>query len=61
MNKYPEDDWLDEARVAIYEETKDMTRNERIAYLKAQAAPVYEEYNIRRVSLLTTLFIIVTI
>jgi hypothetical protein len=48
MNKYSEDDWLDEARVSIYEETKDMTRKERVAYMKEQAAPVYEQYNIRR-------------
>jgi hypothetical protein len=52
MTKYSEDDWLDEARVSIYEETKDMTRKERVAYLKEQAAPFYEKYNIRRASML---------
>jgi hypothetical protein len=52
MNKYSEDDWLDKARVLIYEETKDMTRKERVDYLKKQAAPFYEKYNIRRSSML---------
>jgi hypothetical protein len=52
MNKYSEDDWLDEVRISIYEETKDMTRKERVAYLKGQAAPFYEKYNLRRASML---------
>jgi hypothetical protein len=52
MNKYSEDNWLDEARVSIYEETEDMTRKKRVAYLKEQAAPFYEKYHIRRASAL---------
>ncbi|GHT02269.1 hypothetical protein AGMMS50276_32090 [Synergistales bacterium] len=41
---------LDAIRLAIYEEIKDMTPEEEVAYLKAQVAPIYEQYNIRRVS-----------
>ncbi|GHS95426.1 hypothetical protein AGMMS50276_10970 [Synergistales bacterium] len=51
MIHYPEDDWLDEARVALYEETKDMTIEEEVAYLRAQAAPILEQYNIKPISL----------
>ncbi|GHV41817.1 hypothetical protein FACS1894187_23760 [Synergistales bacterium] len=50
MSKYPEDDWLDKARLAIYEETKDMASAERVAYINAQAAPVYEEFSIKHIS-----------
>ena len=41
---------LDAIRVAIYEEIKDMTPEEHIAYLKEQTAPVHEKYHIRTVS-----------
>jgi hypothetical protein len=44
------EDELDAIRLAIYEEIKDMTPEEEIAYFKAQTAPIYEQYNIRRVS-----------
>jgi hypothetical protein len=41
---------LNAIRVAIYEEIKDMTPEKHIAYVKAQVAPVHEEYNIHVVN-----------
>jgi hypothetical protein len=41
---------LDAIRVAIYEEIKDMTPEEHIAYVKEQVASVHKEYNIRVVN-----------
>jgi hypothetical protein len=41
---------LDAIRVAIYEEIKDMTYEERAAYIKAKTAPIHEKYHIRTVS-----------
>jgi hypothetical protein len=41
------EDELDEIRVELYEETKDMTIEERVAYLKSLAAPVLKEFGIR--------------
>jgi len=38
---------LDEIRVNIYEQTKDMTIDERVVYLKSLAAPVLKEYGLR--------------
>jgi hypothetical protein len=40
-----EDD-LNATRVRLYEETKGMTPSERVAYLKALAAPVREKHGI---------------
>jgi hypothetical protein len=42
MNYSSFDEELDAIRVAIYEEIKDMTPEEHIAYMKAQVAPVNE-------------------
>ena len=41
------EDELDEIRVKIYEQIKDMTIDERVVYLKSLAAPVLEEYGLR--------------
>jgi hypothetical protein len=45
---------LDAIRVAIYEEMKDMTPEEHIAYLKEQTAPIHEKYHIRAVNRIET-------
>jgi hypothetical protein len=51
MKKQHESDiWLDKVRIALYEETKDMTATERTAYLKAKVAPIHEQYNFHVVS-----------
>jgi hypothetical protein len=44
------EDELDAIRLEFYKETKDMTRSERVAYLRKQIAPTLEEYNIHTVS-----------
>jgi len=33
-------------RIEFYEDTKDMSPSERVAYIKAQVAPVCQQYNI---------------
>ena len=38
---------LDAIRLAIYEETKDMTTEEWIAYSIAQAEPIMKEFNLK--------------
>jgi len=38
-------------RLQIYEETKDMSPSEYLAYIKAQTAPLHEKYGIRPMSL----------
>ena len=38
---------LDAIRVEIYEEIKNMTHEEKIAYLKAQTEPIHAQYGIR--------------
>ena len=42
---------LDAIRLTIYEEIKNMTPEEEIAYIKAQVEPILKEYGIRTVSL----------
>ena len=44
------EDELDEIRVGLYEQTKDMTLDERVTYLKSLAAPVLEEYGLHTLS-----------
>ena len=44
-----EDD-LDEIRVNLYEQVKDMTIDERVVYLKSLAAPILKEYGLRTVN-----------
>ena len=41
------EDELDAIRLRLYEEVKDMTPEEEIAYLKAQVEPLYQEFGIR--------------
>jgi hypothetical protein len=38
---------LDKIRIKLYEETKDMTIDESVVYLKSLAAPVLKEFGIR--------------
>jgi len=38
---------LDEIRVALYEETKNMTIEEHVAYIKSLAAPILKEYGLQ--------------
>jgi hypothetical protein len=40
------EDELDEIRVELYEQTKDMTCDERVAYFKSLAAPILKEYGL---------------
>jgi hypothetical protein len=44
------EDELDEIRVNLYEQIKDMTIDERVVYLKALAAPILKEYGLRTVN-----------
>ena len=38
---------LDEIRVNLYEETKNMTIEEHVAYIKSRVAPVLKEYGLQ--------------
>ena len=40
------EDELDAIRVSLYEETKDMTASERIAYIRSQTAPLLKKHGI---------------
>ena len=44
------EDELDAIRIELYEQTKDMSSDERIAYLRSLAAPIHEELGIKPVS-----------
>ena len=44
------EDELDEIRVNLYEQIKDMTIDERVVYLKSLAAPILKEYGLRTVN-----------
>lgn len=41
------EDELDAIRLQIYEEIKDMTPEERVAYFRAEAEPVMKEFNMK--------------
>lgn len=41
---------LNAIRVNFYEKTKDMSSSERVAYIKAQVAPVHQQYGICTIS-----------
>jgi len=41
---------LDAIRLAIYEDIKDMTPEEEIAYIKAQTDPILKEYGLRTIN-----------
>jgi hypothetical protein len=38
---------LDVIRIRHYEQTKDMTPDERIAYIRTSIAPIMQQYNFR--------------
>jgi hypothetical protein len=44
---------LNTVRVALYEETKDMSPSEITAYMKAKVAPLHEKYGMRPVRQVT--------
>jgi hypothetical protein len=44
------EDELDEIRVKLYEETKDMTVEEHVAYIHSLAAPILQEYGLKAVN-----------
>jgi hypothetical protein len=50
MNYNSFEEELDAIRLEIYEKIKDMTYEERAAYIKTETSPLHEEYNIRVVS-----------
>ncbi|NLL37777.1 MAG: hypothetical protein GX256_09690 [Fretibacterium sp.] len=41
------EDELDAIRLSLYEEVKNMTPEEEVAYIKAQVEPLYQEFGIR--------------
>ena len=41
---------LNAIRVDLYEKTRDMLPSERVAYIRAQVAPVHKKYGIHTVS-----------
>jgi hypothetical protein len=42
---------LDSIRLTIYDEIKDMTTEERVAYFNSQAEPILKEYGMKVVDL----------
>jgi hypothetical protein len=44
------EDELDAIRLGLYEETKNMTHEERAAYINAMAEPVIKEYGLKTVT-----------
>ncbi|MBQ4470374.1 MAG: hypothetical protein II917_09600 [Synergistaceae bacterium] len=40
------EDWLDATRVSLYEEIKDMTPEEHVAYIRAQTEPIMKQYGL---------------
>jgi hypothetical protein len=54
MNYNSFEEELNAIRLEIYEEIKDMTYEERAAYIKAETAPIHEKYHIRTVSRIET-------
>ena len=48
------EDELDAIRLAIYEEIKDMTPEEEVAYIKSLSAPILKEYGLHTYSQIKT-------
>jgi len=48
------EDELDEIRVRLYEETKDMTIKEHVAYINSLAAPIIREYGLKTLNQIET-------
>ena len=46
------EDELDAIRLVIYEEIKDMTPEEEVAYIKSISAPVLKEYGLNTMNLI---------
>jgi len=46
----PIEDEIDTIRIELYEEMKDMTTSERVAYMKASIAPLMRQYNLKSVA-----------
>jgi hypothetical protein len=44
------EDELDEIRVKLYEEIKDMTAEEHVAYIHSLAVPILQEYGLKAVN-----------
>ena len=45
------EDWLDATRVSLYEEVKDMTIDERLAYIHKTTEPILKEFGIKESTL----------
>ena len=54
MSRNTIEEELNATRVKLYDITKDMTRSERVAYIKDQVEPALKKYNIRTVSQIET-------
>ena len=49
---YPSfEDWLNDVRLKLYEETKNMTTEEHLAWLRAETEPIMKKYGIKRSTL----------
>ena len=48
------EDELNEIRVKLYEETKEMTIDDRVRYLKSLAAPILKEYGMKTLNQIET-------
>ena len=54
MNRNTIEEELNATRIKLYEITKDMSRGERVAYIRSQVAPALKKYNIQTVSQVKT-------
>ena len=50
MKNNPVEDKLDAIRLELYEQTKNMSPEERIKYLRQLAAPIHKEFGITPIS-----------
>ena len=50
MNNNPVEDELDATRIELYEQTKNMSPEERIDYLRQLVAPIHKEFGITPIS-----------
>ena len=49
MSRNTIEEELNATRVKLYEITKNMTRRERVAYIKSQVAPALKKHNIKTI------------
>ena len=47
MNSNPVEDELDVIRIRLYEQTKDMTTEERVAYVNSKAEQILKPYGVQ--------------